>query len=422
MNQGYLCDLADCSEFRQTIELRPPVLVHAAAVLATLLVVAALCWATIVDACIVVRTPGRVRPVEQPVRVFAESGTHIDGHVAEVFVEEGMHVVKDQVLLRLDTQRLDIEMSKLRRTISATEEELAEFARIGRLLTEQFRGAKAKALAELAKADEGLERAKLEQTSRIRGARAELTLAEDRLTRQRQLVAARVVTQADFLESQSQVRQAQEKLKQAQLPLDKAHVNVLRRALEQVDKDFAVRQAELDAEQVAKRAKADAARKELDNLQIEFDRSNLRSPVGGVVVSGRVKPGDVLELGKSVFEIARQEGFHFEAAIDSRDVGRLAVGMPAKIKFDAFDFQRYGTLAGTLLFIAPDSRVMSDGGRNSSPVTYLVRIKLHSGRLCRGELHGDVKLGLGGTAEIITERQSLLMILVKKLRGTISLG
>jgi HlyD family secretion protein len=299
---------------------------------------------------------------------------------------------------------------------------LAEFERLGRLLTEQFRGAKAKALAELSKAEEGLEHAKQEQLSRVRSARAELTLTEDRLARQRKLVAARVVTQAEFLESQNQVRQAQEKLKQAQLPLDQAHVTVLRRALEQVDKDSAVRQAELDAKKVAKRAEADAARNGLASLQIELERSSLRSPIGGVVVSGRVKPGDVLELGKPVLEIAPQEGFHFEAVVDSKDVGHLAVGMPAKIKFDAFDFQRYGTLAGTVHFIAPDSRVTSNGRRNSSPVTYVIHITLHNDRLSRGDLHGDVKLGLGGTAEIVTERQNLLTILVKRLRGTISLG
>ena len=197
---------------------------------------------------------------------------------------------------------------------------------------------------------------------------------------------------------------------------------MLRRALQQVDNDFAVRHAELDARKVAKRAEADAAHKEWANLQLELDRSNLRSPIDGVVVAGRVKPGDVLELGKCVYEIARQEGFHFEAAVDNKDVGQLALGMPAKIKFDAFDFQRYGTLDGTLNFIAPDSRVISGGNRTSSPVRYMVRIKLHSDRLNRGELQGDIKLGLGGTAEIVTERQSLLTILVKKLRGTISLG
>jgi hypothetical protein len=53
---------------------------------------------------------------------------------------------------------------------------------------------------------------------------------------------------------------------------------------------------------------------------------------------------------------------------------------------------------------------------------YLVRIKLHSDRLGRVELCGDIKLGLGGTAEIVTERQSLLTLPGKELRGTISLA
>jgi multidrug resistance efflux pump len=289
-------------------------------------------------------------------------------------------------------------------------------------MAEQFRGAQAKARAELAKSEEDLEHAKQQQVSQVRGARAELTLAEDQFARQRQLIANRVVTAAEFVESQNQVRQAREKLNQAQLPLDEGQANVLRRALEQVDKDFAVRRAELDAKKVARRAEADAAGRELANLQIELDRSSLRSPIDGVVVSGRVKPGDVLELGKPVFEIARQEGFHFEAAVPSEDVGRLALGMPAKIKFDTFDFQKYGTLTGTLHFIAPDSQVMSDRDRQSGPVTYLVRIELHGDRVGRGDFHGDIKLGLGGTAEIVTDRESLLTIFVKKLRGTISLG
>jgi hypothetical protein len=40
----------------------------------------------------------------------------------------------------------------------------------------------------------------------------------------------------------------------------------------------------------------------------------------------------------------------------------------------------------------------------------------------RGDLRGFVKLGLGGTAEIVTGSESVLSILIKRIRQSISLG
>jgi HlyD family secretion protein len=321
----------------------------------------------------------------------------------------------------MDTERLDNETAKLEKQIAAAEDELRELVRLGELMVAQFHSAKAKAQAELTKAEDDWRRAKNEQGSQAREARAALTIAADRFRRVQGLVASQFVTTEEFVEAQSQLQQAQEKLNQAQLPLEGGQVAVLRRALEQVDKDFAVGQAELETRKVAKRGESATARKELANLQLERTRSVLYSPIDGIVVSGHVKQGDVLELGKPVFEIARQEGFRFEATVPSEEVGRLAVGMPAKIKFDAFDFQKYGTLDGVLSFIAPDSQVSKGDTSASGPISYVVRIELHGDHVGRGDLRGNVKLGLGGTVEIVTQCESLLAILVKKLRGTISL-
>ena len=54
--------------------------------------------------------------------------------------------------------------------------------------------------------------------------------------------------------------------------------------------------------------------------------------------------------------------------------------------------------------------------------TYLVKIELAGNELGRGELHGQVKLGMTGQADIVTGQERLLALLVKKLRQTISLG
>jgi hypothetical protein len=51
-----------------------------------------------------------------------------------------------------------------------------------------------------------------------------------------------------------------------------------------------------------------------------------------------------------------------------------------------------------------------------------VRVELLADEVGRGALRGRVKLGLGGTAEIVTGRESVLAILVKRIRQAISLG
>ena len=59
-------------------------------------------------------------------------------------------------------------------------------------------------------------------------------------------------------------------------------------------------------------------------------------------------------------------GFFFETYVNSEAIADVTLGMPVKIKVEAFDFQKYGTLDGTIEFIAPDSTPIE--GASSHPV------------------------------------------------------
>ena len=109
------------------------------------------------------------------------------------------------------------------------------------------------------------------------------------------------------------------------------------------------------------------------------------------MTTGDVKVGDLLERGKPVMEIAAQQGFCFEAAVPSAEVGHLRLGMPARIKLDAYDYQQYGTVAGTVVFISPDSGVLE----GHSTATYLVRIALAGEEVGRGDLPRPGQAGDG---------------------------
>jgi hemolysin D len=235
------------------------------------------------------------------------------------------------------------------------------------------------------------------------------------------LVATGAATAEALAEAETKRNDADEKFAAARLPLDQSRLAVLEQSRSLVCEDYEVKHAELEARRVAKQGEKEAARMDLANLQLQHDQATLRAPIDGIITKGRYRVGDLVEAGKPVFEIASDETFVFEAAVGSEDVGLLRDEMQSRVKFDAYDFQRYGTLAGRVRFIAPDSVVSSDQPSDKGS-TYLVRVALDGREIRRGDLCGQIKLGMAGTVEIVTDRRSILSILAQRIRSSVSLG
>ena len=421
-NDDLMWDLADCTEFRQTLQARPPRIVHGTLMLLATLLATALVWSAVTQADLVVRAPGRVRPVTSPLKVINDGwevfNASVGGRVMEVNFHEGQEVHQGDVLIRLDTERLNNEIAKRQRTIQAGEEELERLDRLEELLARQYAVVKAKAEAELAQAREEVAQVKKRQATDVRLAELERENAGDEETQLQKLVERRFVARNDLRKATVRVREAEEQLKKAQLPVDERKVEIFRQGLALAEKDYVVKQKEQEMQKGLKQGEVEAARIELANLELARKQGVIRAPMDGIVTTGDVKVGDTLERGKPVVEIAEQKGFRFEAAVPSEEVGHLQVGMPARIKLDAYDYQRYGTVAGTVVFISPDSGVPE----GQQATLYLVRIELEGEELGRGDLHGQVKLGMAGQAEVVTGQESLLELFVKQIRQTISLG
>jgi HlyD family secretion protein len=433
MSGALIVELANCSRFRQTVAARPPRVVHGAVLLLVGLLAAAMLWAAIVQANLVVRATGRVRSVEVPARVFAPAFTDLVGRVVEAPFDEGDFVNAGDTLVRFDTAQIDNRIDKLQRTLAAAQEELQKLASLETLLVEQLSAAKEKAVAELTQAEAALVRAQDHRSSTIRSAQAGAHAARDVVKRLQRVRANSVVTEGEMVKAEMALREAEEKIVTAELPVDQGPVRVARKAVDLIERDFAVRRAEVEARRVAQEGEAAAVRKDVRQLELQRTESVLRSPIDGIVVSGQIDPGDVLEPGKLVMEIAPRGGYRFEAAIASEDVGHVQVGMPVRIRFDAYDYQTYGVMTGTVAYLSPDSKLSraneagSTGaattpGNQSSPAVFMVRIRMDADVVGRDNLQGAIKLGLGGTAEIVTDRENLLKIFFRKIRQSISLG
>jgi len=420
MRRDQIVDFADCSEFRQTLQARPPGIVHGTALLLILLLCGAVVWSSTTTVSLVVRAPGRVRPVSTPTEVSASFGERINGRVVEVNYREGEAVRKGQMLIRFDTQQLDNDIAGRVRAIETLESELSRLAKLRESLQRQFDAALAKAQAELDLAVSDSERARTLRETAVRLAEIEWNAASENLSRKRTLFKRSALSRAELMGVETAFQRAEEELTEVKLPVDGEQVVVARRAFELVEQNHVVEQAQLEIDCVTKEGELQTVREELTGLRLEHTQSVLHSPLDGIVITPAVKVGDVPDRGLPVLEIAARVGFHFEAAVPSEDVGHLRPGMPVRMKFDAYEFQEYGTLDGTVCFISPDSKIAPQNP-DGVPV-FLVKVELQNDTLVRGERRAAVRLGMTGQSEIIMERQSLLSLLFWKIRGTISFG
>src|SRR3954471_9301604 len=183
MRNDLVLDLADCSEFRQALQARPPGIVHGTLALLVALIGTALAWSAATRATLVVQGSGRIRPVTTPVQVYSAArgeslSASVGGRIVEVHCREGDQVQRGQILIRLETGRLDNEMARQARLIRAGEEELAQLDQLDEGQARQFEATRARAEAERAQACAAVDRAREQQAAEIRLAQLALSAAE----------------------------------------------------------------------------------------------------------------------------------------------------------------------------------------------------------------------------------------------------
>ena len=171
--------------------------------------------------------------------------------------------------------------------------------------------------------------AQLEQSSRpqaeaaLREANARLAQASREATRRRTLVDRGVI--------------ARETLEQA------VQVETAARA--------AADQARLAARTLGSGAPGEeVARERLAAARAALDKTFIRALVAGTVLTRNAEPGDVVQPGKVLFEIARQGDTEVLVPLDEKNLGRIALDQTAQCVADAYPEQ---TFAARVSFIAP---------------------------------------------------------------------
>lgn len=425
MKTHRLYELKDCAQLARAVPRTPSIAVFGTISILVALVATAVVWTALAEVDLVVRAPARVRARSAPKLSFtATSGEQIvpaiAGRIDKVRVVEGQSVKRGDVLATLEVTQLQNDRARLAAVVANAHAAKATAERMLPLSQDQFDAAQAERQAELAHASR-------EESHGYQRTSADVALARSTLDASRSDRDRIAAMLGDGASSRAQLDEANEKLRQAEARLSAARVGgatgkteVLRRQIELAERDFAVHREEL-AQQASERVAAlAAAERNLANLDVELAKATLRAGLDGVVGSAAVRPGDVVQPGQALFALAPSDGVRIDAAIAASDIGLVKVAMRVRVRLDAFDWQRYGTLGGTITQISTDSDSLAIAG-GQVPI-YVARVELDDTTIGRDDARGQLKLGMTGTIEIVTERRHLLPILVGRLRQVLSFG
>ncbi|MBI1359392.1 MAG: efflux RND transporter periplasmic adaptor subunit [Alphaproteobacteria bacterium] len=212
---------------------------------------------------------------------------------------------------------------------------------------------------------------------------------------------------AALLQSKAQVANAKSSIEHSKVALDIAEKNwkrqktlydqqaISQQAWEQADQTYKFAQLQLDSDNVSlQSANAGLARSQatLDDALVKLGKTQIRSPIDGVVISRAVDVGQTVQSSMTVakfFTIAEDlSQIQIEASVVESDIGGIDPGDPATFTVDAFPGER---------FQGQVTQVRQLGAEQANVVTYTVIVRAQN----RG---GKLLPGMTANAEITADR------------------
>ncbi|RCJ19630.1 hemolysin D [Nostoc minutum NIES-26] len=311
---------------------------------------------------------GRLEPQGRTLRLDAP----VTGKVVAIKVKEGQTVKAGQILLELESDLTRTELQQTQAKLEGQQNRISQLQLLKNQLTISLR---TQQLQNQAQESEQL--AQLDQIQqRLNSSRqvyilekGRLKLANNEIQRYRYLWQKGAISKSKLEEVEGAMFERQRLLEQAQSDMQQSTTEITKqqstnqrisRTGELALLDSQKQIKELQSQVVDVQSEIDQTKKQIQSLQFQLQQQTLRAPIDGTIFQLSINnAGAVVQPGQMVTQIAPQGvPLIFRAEMPSQESGFLRVGMPVKMKFDAYPFQDYGVTEGKLRWISPDSKVV----------------------------------------------------------------
>jgi HlyD family secretion protein len=267
------------------------------------------------------------------------------GRVQAVRVREGHAVDKDQVLAELDGAELASRLDQARANLDKSIRNRRQLETILDLYSHTLP-------AEVARADAGV-------------AAARFTLEDTRKNDQRyeQLFQKSVISEKERDLVKLQFDTAVTRLAEAEAGLRAARSNL--KKIDAARQDVAVAHSQVQAAQAA-----------LDQAVIQRSYALLKAPIGGIITSRNVEPGEVVTPGREVLTLSDLTSVDLKIFVDETAIGRVKPGQKADIRIDTFSDKVY---EGRVAYVSPEGEFtpkIIQTKKERVKLVYLVKVSI----------------------------------------------
>jgi HlyD family secretion protein/adhesin transport system membrane fusion protein len=384
-------------------------------------------WASIVHIDEISSAPGQVVPTG-----FIKVVQHLEGgRIADILVTEGQRVEAGQVMVRMDPADAESEhrqmlaryyglMLRAERLKAVTEGRPPVFASVTpdypdlvqdqeRLYQGQLAARKSAIQVIDSQVDQKRREVKQLQDA-LAIARQQLKLTSDQTIIRQEAAKSGVVSRQTYLETARAKVAAQGEVTRLE-----EQVKVATDALAEVER----RRANLDATQAQDSLselgsvtnEAEQVKNALTKLRDRVTRLEVRAPVAGQVQDLQVHTiGEILPAGGTIAKLVPTDAvLEAEVKISTNDIGHVAVGQPVKIKVSSYDYNRYGTMPGSLVKVSPTTLLDE---QDKKPF-YRGVVQLERPYMGPGENQNMILPGMSLEADIVTGNKVLIEYLFK---------
>jgi len=325
--------------------------------------VAGLAWASMARVSVVVSARGHLAPRAEPARLSIPGG----GVISAVLVQVGSRVEVGEDLLEVDSFRETAEVERVRRELGQAKAEADGYRDSARILASAANDIK----QELAVSEQilslGSKQTEALQEAYNAGAMA-LYVVETK---------------------EAEVAQTQAQLAQFRSDLNRAEAEGRRDEFAALGTDEEIK----------------ALTVELNRDIQARDRTVLKAPIAGTIsYVNSLRPGRYLAANDVAATIVpSDEPLLAEVWIPNQSIRRVKPSLRVRMKLDAYPYQQFGLLSGTLISVDPDA---DDAG------AYRAWIKPDGLMLLDSHGSETIRTGLALTAEIVVERQTVMSVLL----------
>ncbi len=388
-----------------------------------------------------VKTAAIIRPVGEVKVVEAATS----GVISNILVKENQKVARGEEIATIENSQLHGKKSQILLNIQQHKLQLTHLNSQQKALNAQIvaevngmEGAIASAQAQLSRTQREYKDKQLVTQTEVQEASAAWELAKEEVKRYQQLSKNGAVSSLQFKEKEKAFKAAQAKLQRAKIGINPntaslaiAQQNIIQKR-SQGESTLASLKKERESLQqrlIEMENKISSYQQELQQVEQDLQKTIIRAPQGGTILKLQLRnPGQIVNPGVAIAQIAPQDvALVVKAKIPVASIRKVQICQAHQVKdcqvgkvqmrISAYPYTDYGILKGAVRAITPDAIAPSKDDRNLVTGSYYeVTIEPEKSYLKKRNRRYPLQAGMEAKAEIFAQKETLLMLILRKTR------